>query len=88
MFASADEIVGEAFCAFVVIDDDFVEVGEGVDFAVRCLVEGVWTVGDGMFVDNRDGEVEIVPETVGMIGKRIDVFGTVCVELRLGVELN
>lgn len=88
MFAGANEVASEAFGAFVVIDDDFVEVGEGFDFLIALFVEGAWTVGDGVLVDDRNGEVEVVPETVGVVGDGVDMLGAVRVELRLGMNLD
>ena len=41
-----------------------------------------------MVVDDGDGEVEVVPETIGVICERVDVFGAIWIELRFGVELN
>ena len=88
MFASADEVISEAFRAFVVVDDDFVDVRKGVDFLLRCFIERFPTIGDSMFVNDRDSEVDIIPETVGVIGERIDVLGAVVVQLRFGMNLD
>ena len=41
-----------------------------------------------MFVNNRYGKVEIIPEAIGMIGKWIDVRRAIFVKLRFGVKLN
>ena len=88
VFTGADEIVGEALSAFVVIDNDFINVRESVDFLLRFFVERVAAVSDGMLVNNRDGEVDIVPEAVGMISERIDMLSTIIIELRFGMNLD
>ena len=78
-FAGADHIAGKAFGAFVKIDENFVEVGEGFELFVGSFVEGHWTIGDGVVVDNGEGEVEIVPETVGVVGDWVDMLSAVVV---------
>ena len=82
IFASANEVVGEAFSAFVVIDDDFIDVLNGVDFLLGFLIESVAAIGDGMLVNNRDSKVDIVPEAVGVISERINMLGAVVIKLR------
>ena len=79
MFAGANEVIGEAFSAFVEVDFDFVEVGESFEFLIGFFVEGVWAVCDSMLVDDRYGEVEIVPKTIGVISEWVDMLGAVIV---------
>ena len=88
MFAGADEVAGEAVGAFVEIDDDFVEIVEGLELSARGVVESLWAVSDGVLVDDRESKIEIIPEAVGVVGERVDVLGAVGVELRFGMELN
>ena len=70
MLAGTDEVAGKAFGAFVVVDDDFVEVLNSFELFVTLFIKSAWTVSDSMFVNDGDGEVEIVPEAVGMVGSR------------------
>ena len=79
MLASADKIVGETFGTFVVVDDDFIDVGESVDFLLRFGVESVAAISNGVLINYRDGEVDIVPETVGMIREWVNMFGAIVV---------
>jgi hypothetical protein len=53
-----------------------------IDFLLRFFVERVTAISDSMFIYNRDSEIDIVPETIGMVRKRIDVFSAIGVELR------
>ena len=41
-----------------------------------------------MFVDDGDGEVEVIPKTVSVISEWVNVFSAVGIELGLGVDLN
>lgn len=88
MLAGTDEVAGKAFGAFVVVDDDFVEVLDSFEFFVTLFIKSAWTVSNSMFVNDGDGEVEIVPEAVGMVGSGIDVDATISIELRIGVNLD
>ena len=88
MLAGTDEVAGKAFGAFVVVDDDFVEVLDSFELFVALFIESAWTVSNSMFVNDGDGEVEIVPEAVGMVGSGIDVDATISIELRIGVNLD
>lgn len=56
VLASTDHVAGKPFGAFVVIDEDFIE-REGFDFGIRFCVEGLFAIGDRMFVDDSDGKV-------------------------------
>ena len=87
-FAGADEIAGEAFDTLGWVDEDFVEVGNRFEFGAGDFVEGVWAVGDSVFVDDAEGEIEIIEEAVGVVGFWVDEFAAVRVGFRLGVELN
>ncbi len=79
MFAGADEVVGEAFSAFVVVDDDFIDVCESVDFLLGFFVKSITAVCDSMFIDNRDGKVDIVPEAICMISEWVNMLSAVVV---------
>ena len=82
MFTGTNEVIGEAFSTFVVIDDDFIDVFNGVDFLLGFLVEGVAAIGDGMLVNHRDSKVDIVPEAVGVISEWINMLSAVVIKLR------
>lgn len=88
MLAGTDEVAGKAFGAFVVVDDDFVEVLDGFELFVALFVKGAWTVSNSMLIDDGNGEIEIIPETVSVVGSGIDVDTTIGIELRIGVNLN
>ena len=38
MFAGTNEIIGKTFSAFIEVDFDFVEIGDGVDFLIGFFV--------------------------------------------------
>ncbi len=81
MLAGADEVVGEALGALVIIDNDFVDIFKRVDFALRFFIESVAAISDGVLVDDRDSKVDVIPEAVSVISEWIDMFTTVGVEL-------
>ena len=55
---------------------------------IGLFVECIWAIGDGMFVDDGNGEVEVIPETIGVVGEWINVFGAIFIKLWLGMNLN
>ncbi len=79
VFTGTDEVVGEAFSAFVVVDDDFIDVCESVDFLLGFFVKSITAVCDSMFIDNRDGKVDIVPEAICMISEWVNMLSAVVV---------
>lgn len=85
--AGADEVAGETFDGFGFVDEDFVE-REGVELGARRFVKGFGAVGDGVVVDDGEGEVEVVKKGVGVAGGRIEYGLTGTVELGDGVELD
>ena len=87
-FAGADHVASKALSAFIEVNDDFVDVSESLKLFVGNFVESHWAISDCVVVDDGDGEVDVVPEAIGVVGKWIDMLGTVGVELRLGVKLN
>ena len=88
VLAGADEIIRKTFSALVKVDGDFIKVCKWLDFAIGLFVERVWAVGDGVLVDDGNCEVKIIPKTVGVMSKWIDVLSAISVKLRLGVDLN
>ena len=88
MFASANKVVGEALGALVIIDNDFIDIFKRVDFALRFFIESVAAISDGVLVDDRDSKVDVIPEAVSVISERIDMFGTIVVELWQSMNLN
>jgi hypothetical protein len=54
MLAGTNKVASEASGAFVEIDDNFIEVIEGLDLGARLVVKGLWAVSDSMLID--DGE--------------------------------
>ena len=79
VFAGADHITGKTLGAFVVIDDDFVEVFDVFEFLARFVIESFRAVGDCVLVDDCESKIEVIPEAVGMVCERIDVVSAVVV---------
>ena len=88
MLAGADEIISETFCALVVIDDDFIEIMKVFKLTIRLFVKGAWAVSDCLLINDRNGKVEIVPETIGMVSIRVNMWAAIRIELWLGVDLD
>ena len=88
VFTSTDKIVSKALGAFFEVDFDFIDVGDGFEFFDGFFVESIWAVSDSAVVYDGDSEIEIIPETVGVISVRIDMWSAICVKLGFGVDLD
>ena len=88
VLTGTDEIVSKAFSAFVKIDNDFIEIMKVFKLTIRLFVKGAWAVSDCLLINDRNGKVEIVPETIGMVSIRVNMWAAIRIELWLGVDLD